>query len=75
MDANCVVCSEEYNQDKKPVALTCGHTFCMTCINYILKNMEEKRKSCPKCREHITYYMVNYAAMSRSESMKSKVPK
>ena len=56
--AECDVCLTEYSTDQKPVILLCGHTFCMTCIDYIKKNIE--RRNCPTCRSPVNEYYINY---------------
>jgi hypothetical protein len=41
----CKVCMERYNDsDKKPLFLTCGHTFCTRCLRLIFKRAAMK---CP----------------------------
>ena len=30
---NCPKCDMAYNKTRKPLVLTCGHTFCSTCIS------------------------------------------
>ncbi|KAM4556124.1 tripartite motif-containing protein 16-like [Fundulus diaphanus] len=45
----CSLCSELLNN---PVAIPCGHSFCLTCINRGLDNEESSGiYSCPQCRE------------------------
>lgn len=35
----CGVCFKPYNhQDKKPLALPCGHSFCLECLKKMTKN-------------------------------------
>ena len=32
----CKICYEDFNtQDKEPLVLRCGHTFCMKCLNQL----------------------------------------
>lgn len=34
----CYICMEKYNDtDKKPLFISCGHTFCCKCIRFIFK--------------------------------------
>ena len=34
----CKICMEHYNDsDKKPLFITCGHTFCSHCLRFIFK--------------------------------------
>ena len=44
-DEECIVCKELYIENEQPlVTLTCGHSFCKTCINTLYT------KNCPTCR-------------------------
>ena len=45
----CSICFEKYNKkDKLPRILSCGHTFCTSCIQKIKsKNNNEKHIKCP----------------------------
>ncbi|XP_018018699.1 E3 ubiquitin-protein ligase TRIM39 [Hyalella azteca] len=48
----CEVCDEAFNSDnRKPLCLTCGHTFCYSCIARLLN--VSAPKNCPKCRKKI----------------------
>uniref|UniRef100_A0A3B3SIL3 RING-type E3 ubiquitin transferase n=1 Tax=Paramormyrops kingsleyae TaxID=1676925 RepID=A0A3B3SIL3_9TELE len=40
----CPVCMEELEE---PVALTCEHTFCLSCL---LRSIQNNQRSCPMCR-------------------------
>ena len=61
---NCNVCSMSYNEDQKPVVLTCGHTFCKNCIDNIFKNHSKERRNCPTCKKTIYQYSINYALLT-----------
>lgn len=56
----CMVCTELYNEkEQRPKLLQCGHTFCLRCLNEILKKPRqhdsadsgETRISCPNCMQ------------------------
>ena len=66
---SCEICCSTYTEEQKPVVLTCGHTYCMNCINFILKSSPQENKNCPTCREPISYYNINYAVLSLSQSL------
>ncbi|XP_018025091.1 uncharacterized protein LOC108680714 [Hyalella azteca] len=60
----CEVCDEAYDSgNHKPLCLTCGHTFCFSCITSLLGVPETQ--NCPKCRGQISQradqMLVNYA--------------
>ena len=49
----CKVCMERYNDaDKKPLFLTCGHTFCSRCLRLIFKRAALK---CPLDKQTSKY--------------------
>ena len=37
----CPICLSEFNRDRGPVSLSCGHTICKTCLQQL------HRKRCP----------------------------
>jgi hypothetical protein len=47
---SCSICFEEYEdtEQKRPVSLSCGHSFCEGCLN---KCPDENGLECPVCRE------------------------
>ncbi len=49
----CKVCMERYtDEDKKPLFLTCGHTFCSRCLRLIYKR---KSLKCPLDKKESKY--------------------
>ena len=64
---DCGICLENYNSDSKvPIILPCGHTYCYTCIENIIR----KKIKCPNCRALVprnispSSLTVNYAVIS-----------
>ena len=40
----CGICFKPYNHnDKKPLSLPCGHSFCLECIKKLLKHLKRKK--------------------------------
>ncbi|XP_018007556.2 uncharacterized protein LOC108665323 [Hyalella azteca] len=76
----CEICGEAFDTGiHKPLCLSCGHTFCFTCITNILTVSETKR--CSKCRKQISQLIdqmpVNYSlipleAIARSNLVRSR---
>lgn len=48
----CYLCSEVF---KKPLNLSCGHTFCEKCIEDYFNKIKSREKMCPKCLEKLTW--------------------
>jgi hypothetical protein len=48
----CSICLENYggDDDRTPIVLECGHTFCKTCVMAIYGSLNNK---CPNCRNYI----------------------
>ncbi|XP_018023296.1 E3 ubiquitin-protein ligase TRIM31 [Hyalella azteca] len=74
--AVCEVCDEDFDsKDHKPLCLTCGHTFCVSCIRSLPAVYGVK--SCPKCRKKIDKpingLLVNYIVIpSKNKACKRK---
>jgi hypothetical protein len=51
----CNICYIVKNK-RKFKKLTCGHSFCKTCINKLKKNIQLRR--CPICREFIEFIII-----------------
>ena len=56
-DLECSICNEEFseNHDRQPRTLSCGHTFCTSCLKTIFSNSYIRKKtekiySCPICK-------------------------
>ena len=47
----CLVCMEQF---KEPKVLPCLHTFCMTCLQKLLKKQGADHViTCPECRQDV----------------------
>ncbi|KAG8430937.1 hypothetical protein GDO86_019718 [Hymenochirus boettgeri] len=54
VELNCSICQDIYT---KPVTLSCGHSFCLVCIEKTWNCQEAEfmeKPSCPECRERFT---------------------
>ncbi|KAK7066757.1 hypothetical protein SK128_021666 [Halocaridina rubra] len=48
---SCIICEQNFSDEKIPRNLTCGHSFCTHCIDQFLQTNQEKR--CPECRQEL----------------------
>ncbi|XP_053545724.1 E3 ubiquitin/ISG15 ligase TRIM25-like, partial [Bombina bombina] len=46
-ELTCPICLSIYTD---PVTLSCGHNFCLSCINRTWDNQDEGEYSCPECK-------------------------
>lgn len=53
----CSICEEDFNStDKKPLVLTCGHTFCKQTVMEMFFKKQNDAKQCPlKCIDKLVY--------------------
>ncbi|XP_047736455.1 E3 ubiquitin-protein ligase TRIM68 isoform X2 [Hyalella azteca] len=73
----CDVCNEEFDTgNHKPLCLTCGHTFCFSCITHFLERPGDQ--NCPKCRGkiflRIDQMLVNYALIPPEKTARPHPP-
>ncbi|XP_059210701.1 tripartite motif-containing protein 16-like [Centropristis striata] len=55
LDQEKLSCSICLDLLKDPVTISCGHSYCMSCIkDYWDEKLEEKTHSCPQCRQSFT---------------------
>ena len=46
----CFICDYQYDREnKKPLVLPCGHSYCAACVRDMRSN---KRNTCPECRKN-----------------------
>lgn len=64
--SSCIICLEMYSQHRQPMILSCGHTFCNSCIKKISLN---NQTVCPNCRRVSDDAIVNYAVLELTETM------
>ncbi|KAM5135112.1 uncharacterized protein ACMZJ9_017727 [Mantella aurantiaca] len=49
-ELSCSICANLFTD---PVTLTCGHSFCRTCVDHALDAQEESGiYTCPECKDH-----------------------
>ena len=66
----CQLCNEEYDTDeKKPLILNCGHSFCKQCITNIITQKTYSNLKCPLDQKElysneISSYKINYSLLS-----------
>eukprot|EP00301_Raphidiophrys_heterophryoidea_P013387 c20791_g1_i1.p1 GENE.c20791_g1_i1~~c20791_g1_i1.p1 ORF type:complete len:283 (+),score=47.85 c20791_g1_i1:39-851(+) len=54
---NCTICFERFRafgEDRIPVVLPCGHTFCRSCINELCARSTKPQIECPTCRANVS---------------------
>lgn len=66
----CNICMDLYSQDKKPLILVCGHTFCEICLQKLFDTSNEIQ--CCFCKivtklDRFDDMIVNYSLLSISE--------
>ncbi|GBG60914.1 hypothetical protein CBR_g16035 [Chara braunii] len=48
----CSVCQMTYNEDDRaPMMLTCGHSFCKECLAHLFAESSDHTLPCPRCRQ------------------------
>ncbi|XP_063586659.1 E3 ubiquitin-protein ligase TRIM65-like [Penaeus indicus] len=75
--SHCTVCEEQYNDQRNPRALSCGHSFCSTCLNQLFV---QNSRLCPECRAYIRTASVNdipvnYALLRLVRAQAAQTPK
>ena len=61
MTLECKICFESFNlDDRKPMTLSCGHSYCMQCIKQLLS----KSPICSSCRKPIPYKDIDEVPVS-----------
>ena len=55
----CDVCYLQYNEERRPKILSCGHTLCSICLLTIMRDRFLALK-CPTCRENFGYCFDNH---------------
>jgi len=72
----CSVCFEDYAEDRRPLFLPCGHTFCEVCLGDMAKDQQVQ---CPKCQQTSNVppagHAINYDLLSSAvESRRGPAP-
>jgi len=71
----CYICTDFYTQEKKPLILVCGHTFCEGCLLALFDSCKEIQ--CSFCKiitklEKFDDMIVNYSMLSLCEMIQEK---
>ncbi|XP_018012819.1 uncharacterized protein LOC108669897 [Hyalella azteca] len=73
----CDICNENFDSgNHKPLCLTCGHTFCFSCITNLLRL--PGTQNCPQCRkpfsQQIDQIIVNYVLIPSENTARGHPP-
>lgn len=71
----CYICTEFYHEQKKPLILVCGHTFCENCLMTLFDNFKEIQ--CSFCKvitklEKFDDMIINYSMLNLCELISEK---
>ncbi len=71
----CYICTDFYTQEKKPLILVCGHTFCEGCLLSLFDSCKEIQ--CSFCKiitklEKFDDMIINYSMLSLCEIIQEK---
>ena len=56
---DCAICSRPFYE---PYIISCGHTFCFSCLEQYFSTNTPRRKTCPNCRQPVSHEPApNYA--------------
>jgi hypothetical protein len=71
----CYICTDFYTQDKKPLILVCGHTFCESCLTNLFDSCKEIQ--CSFCKiitklEKFDDMIINYSMLNICEIIQEK---
>ena len=68
----CPICMDEYVNERPPITLQCGHTYCVTCVRELIK--KDKKFNCPLDKQVFTIASMspNYEMLHIIEECKLK---
>ena len=49
---DCAICSRPFYE---PYIISCGHTFCFSCLQQYFSSGNQRRKTCPSCRQPVLH--------------------
>ena len=49
---DCAICSRPFYE---PYIISCGHTFCFSCLQQYFGSGNQRRKTCPSCRQPVLH--------------------
>lgn len=71
----CYICTDFYYQEKKPLILVCGHTFCESCLSHMFDSCKEIQCSFCKIITKLDKFddmIVNYSMLNLCEIIQEK---
>ena len=61
---NCKICMKKFDKEqRKPIKISCNHTFCSACLENIKLNPESNYE-CPLCQTPVDLEQFNYSVLS-----------
>ena len=69
---NCNLCYENFNKERKPMVMNCGHTLCSACLNKIKDKCPYCKSDIKKDQTSINFHLISNIDNNQFEDLKSK---